>query len=68
VRYWSSNNPAGYGEKEVPRSKIANAIFSRLQTPANLARISDSPATDSYLASLLRTNSSYAEATRKCGM
>lgn len=68
VRYWSSNVPAGYGEKEVPRSKIAYAIFSRLQTPANLARINNAPETDKYLASLLRKKSSFAEATRKCGL
>ena len=68
VRYWSSNVPSGYGEKEVPRTKIACAIFSRLQTPANLARINGAPATDTYLASLLRKKSSLAEATKKCGM
>ena len=68
VRFWSSNIPGGYGEKEVPRSKIANAIFSRLQTPANLSRIHDVPATDSYLASLLRKKSNFVEATRKCGI
>jgi hypothetical protein len=68
VRYWSSNVPAGYGEKEVPRSKIAYVIFSRLEQPANLARINSRPGTDSYLASLLRKKSSFAEATRNCGM
>ena len=68
VRFWSSNIPGGYGEKEVRRSKIANAIFSRLQTPANLSRIHDVPATDSYLASLLRKKSNFAEATKKCGI
>ncbi len=68
VRFWSSNIPGGYGEKEVPRSKIANAIFSRLQTPANLSRIHDVPATDSYLASLLRKKSNFVEATKKCGI
>ena len=68
VRFWSSNIPGGYGEKEVRRSKIANAIFSRLQTPANLPRIHDVPATDSYLASLLRKKSDFAEATKKCGI
>src|SRR6516165_9407423 len=67
VRYWSSNIPAGYGEKSVPRSKIAYAIFSRLQTPANLARINSAPYVDTYLASLLRTRSSLAEASMKCG-
>jgi hypothetical protein len=68
VRFWSSNIPAGYGEKSVPRSKIAYAIFSRLESPANLTRISSAPAVDEYLASLLRKRSSFAEATRKCGI
>src|SRR3982750_4280855 len=54
VRYWSSNVPAGYGVKTVPRAKIACAIFSRLQTPGNLARINSAPAVDAYLGSLLR--------------
>jgi hypothetical protein len=68
VRYWSSNVPSGYGEKSVPRSKIAYAIFSRLETPANLARIGNAPLVDPYLASLLRKRSSFAEATRMCGI
>jgi hypothetical protein len=68
VRYWSSNIPSGYGEKSVPRSKIAYAIFSRLQTPVNLARIISAPSVDTYLASLLRTRSSIPEAGTKCGL
>jgi hypothetical protein len=68
VRFWSSNIPHGYGEKEVPRSKIANVIFSRLETPANLTRIHDVPVVDGYLSSLLRKKSNFAEATKKCGI
>jgi len=68
VRYWSSNIGMGYGEKEVPRSKIANAIFSRLEMPANLVRINNAPATDNYLGSLLRKKSNFAEARQKCGI
>jgi hypothetical protein len=68
VRYWSSNVPSGYGEKSVPRSKIAYTIFSRLETPANLARISSAPFVDTYLASLLRSRSSISEAGTKCGL
>ena len=68
VRYWSSNIPSGYGEKSVPRSKIAYAIFSRLEIPANLARINNAPSVDTYLASLLRARSSIAEADSKCGL
>ena len=68
VRFWSSNIGMGYGEKEVPRKKIANAIFSRLETPANLTRIRDVPTIDDYLASLLRKKSNFAEARQKCGI
>ena len=68
VRFWSSNLPNGYGERSVPRSKIAHAIFSRLYTPANLERIESSPVVDTYLASLLSIRSSYSEACRKCGI
>jgi len=67
VRFWSSNLPGGYGEKSVSRTKIAHAIFSRLYAPQNLERIQASPATDRYLASLLRVRSSYAEAREECG-
>ncbi len=68
VRFWSSNIPLGYGIKTVPRTRIANAIFSRLEFPANLARISDVPETDSYLASLLSRRSNFAEVKAKCGL
>ena len=68
VRFWSSNLPGGYGEKEVPRAKVAAAIFSRLMNPENLSRIHGVPATDAYLASLLRKKSSLAEARKKCGI
>jgi len=68
VRFWSSNIPAGYGAKSVPRSKIAQAIFSRLENPANLARIKSVAERDPYLASLISVRSSFAEAKAKCGM
>jgi len=68
VKFWSSNIPAGYGEKSVPRSKIVHAIFSRLDSPANLSRVFQTPSVDKYLSSLLSTRSSYDEARTKCGM
>lgn len=66
VRFWSSNIPTGYGEKSVPRSKIVHAIFSRFEAPENLSRAL--APIDNYLASLLSTRSTYAEAKTKCGM
>ncbi len=68
VRFWSSNIPAGYGEKSVPRSKIAQVIFSRLETPENLVRVKTAPEVDPYLAGLVSNRSSFAEACRKCGL
>jgi len=67
VRFWSSNVPAGYGEKSVPRSKIIRAIFSRLESPANLARVEQMPGLDSYLYGLQTKRSSFAEVQQKCG-
>ena len=68
VRFWSSNIPDGYGEKSVPRSRIARAIFSRLEAPQNLARIKIAPEMDPYLAGLLTRHSTFAEALGKCGL
>lgn len=68
VRFWSSNQGTGYGEKAVPRAKIAHAIFSRLERPENLARAPELPAVDAYLASLLSRESSAAEARQRCGI
>jgi len=67
VKFWSSNIPAGYGEKSVPRSKIAFAIFSRLENPANLANAGRIPEQDKYLSRLTEVRSSVAEAKNQCG-
>ena len=67
VKFWSSNIPNGFGEKSVPRSRIVHAIFSRLDSPENLANVLKPPV-DKYLASLLSVRSSYPEAKAHCGM
>jgi len=67
VRFWSSNIPLGYGEKSVPRSKIALAVFSRLEAPENLVRIKLVPHYDAYLVGLQSKRSSFTEVRAKCG-
>jgi hypothetical protein len=67
VRFWSSNKPGGYGEKIVPKAKIARALFSRLEHPERFALAASLPRTDTYLASLLERDSSFAEACRLSG-
>ncbi len=68
VRFWSSNQPDGYGTKSVPRSKIAYALFSRLEHPETAAKASSLPRADAYLAGLLKVRSSPAEVRAKSGI
>jgi len=68
IRFWSSNKPGGYGEKSVPRSKIARMLFSRLEFPEALSRLESLPRSDPYLARLLRTESSFREACKMSGV
>lgn len=68
VRFWSSNMPGGYGEKAVPRSKIAYAIFSRLEHPEALERLAALPPVCPYLARLRTARSSVAEVRAMVGM
>ena len=68
VRFWSSNASGGYGIKSVPRTRIAYAIFSRLEHPEALNRLSELPETCTYLARLGATRSSRAEAKSMTGI
>jgi hypothetical protein len=69
VRFWSSNQPRGFGEKTVPKTRIAYVIFSRLISPENLAaKLAMLPTRNSYLAGLLIRDSSLAEANRYSGV
>jgi hypothetical protein len=67
VRFWSSNQPGGYGEKAVPRSKIAWAIFSRLERPARVTRLAGLPRMDTFLASMLKRSATREEVASVCG-
>jgi hypothetical protein len=68
VSFWSSNKQTlGFGQKSVPRSRIAYAIFSRLEYPRNIERVLAIPARNSYLAGLTVKSSSLAEAAEMSG-
>ena len=67
VRFWSSNIPNGYGEKSVPRTRIAKAIFSRLEYPAKIEQALTLPPRNRFLSSLLSADSSFSEALAQSG-
>ena len=66
LRFWSSNIPAGYGEKSVPVTRIHRMLFSRLENPEAVNR--SLPHSDGYLSSLEHRSSSIAEMERQCGI
>jgi hypothetical protein len=68
IQFWSSNKPGGYGVKEVPRSSILHAIFSRLETPSNIEGSVTLKKKNAYLASLITKESSIGEALEQSGV
>jgi hypothetical protein len=65
VRFWSSNIPSGFGEKTVPKAKIAAVIFSRLQNVRNIEGAYALPRKNAYLGGLVSKDSSLADALRE---
>jgi hypothetical protein len=69
VHFWSSNIPYGFGEKTVPKTKIASVIFSRLQNAQNIQRaLNTLSPRNVYLGSLISKDSSLAEALQESGV
>jgi len=74
VCFWSSHGyedgrSSGFGEKCVPRADIQEMIFSRLTRPENINRVLDADYQheNTYLSSLLDTESTIEEARRETG-
>ncbi len=66
VRYWSSNQPNGYGEKTIPRSKCRRILFTRVTIPQKVTRVTSLPAHDPWLARMLREDFSWPEVRQRC--
>lgn len=64
VRFWSSNRPGGYGTKTVPRKDCRRVLFTRVTRPEKFA--TRLPATDPWLARMLRDDFNWAEVVEKC--
>lgn len=59
LRYWSSNQPGGYGVACVPLSKVRRMLFSRLSNPRAVDRLAGL-GVDAYLKSMLSVDGSPA--------
>ncbi|MEP6671356.1 MAG: hypothetical protein ABJF10_19495 [Chthoniobacter sp.] len=67
VRYWSSNQPNGFGIAEIPMQRIRRVLFSRLEHPEQIRNVLTIPARDTYLAAMLKRPSSGEEMARMVG-
>ena len=68
VRYWSSNQPNGYGEAEVPLKRVHRTLFSRFEHPESINRLGALPPRDAYLAAMLRRPSTEREMLQTVGL
>ncbi len=68
VRYWSCNQPNGYGIATVPRTRIRRALFSRLEHPEAINQVSALRPVDEYLAGLLKRSSTPGELVQMTGL
>lgn len=66
LRFWSANEPNGYGRKSVPRSKIKHHLFSRLTQPSRLGRVTKLKPSDPFLTDMLRKDFSWAQVVKAC--
>ena len=68
VKFWSSNHPGGYGQKEVPMTKIHWAIFSRLLNPERIRMLPGPASLDPVLQAMLVRSFSQNEVRRMTAM
>ena len=66
VRFWSSNQPGGYGTKSVPRSDCRRVLFTRITRPERFASAGSLPPVDPWLERMLREDFSWDEVAAKC--
>jgi hypothetical protein len=66
VKFWSSNQPSGYGSKTVSRSRIKHALFSRLTRHDRLAKASGLSKKNQFLADMLRKDFTWTQVVKAC--
>ncbi len=66
VRFWSSNQPGGYGTKSLPRSDCKRVLFTRISHPERFAAAKDLPPVDPWLARMLREDFLWNQVVAKC--
>lgn len=65
VRFWASNQPSGYGIESVPLLKCKRVLFTRITRPEKFALAEKLPASDPWLARMLREDFTWDDVSRR---
>lgn len=68
VRFWSSNKPAGYGVKSVPKEAVKWAIFTRITNLRKIKAVDSLAYEDHFLSSMLTHSYSRSQVRSRCGI
>ncbi len=68
VKYWSSNQGVGYGEKTADVRRIARMLFSRVTAPEGVVSVARLAPKNGYLQELLKRASTEREAADQIGL
>jgi hypothetical protein len=66
VTFWSSNQPNGYGKKTILRAKCHRVLFTRITKPNLIAKATQLPSIDPWLADMLHKDFTWEEVVRHC--
>lgn len=68
VKFWSSNQPDGMGEKTIEKSRAVRVVFSRVTRLDRLVGVKTLPLKDQYLAEMLTRRSTASEMASMAGI
>lgn len=66
IRYWSSNQPGGYGVKTASIGECRRVLFTRITEPGRFANADRLPAVDRWLVRMLTDDFTWEEVAAKC--
>ncbi|MCP5547851.1 MAG: hypothetical protein H7A50_10810 [Akkermansiaceae bacterium] len=66
VRYWSSNQPGGYGVKTARIDECRRVLFTRITRPDRFAAAGRLPERDAWLEAMLRKDFTWSDVVARC--
>jgi hypothetical protein len=66
VKFWSSNQPRGYGVKSVPKKAVKWAIFTRITQIENIKKVDNLAGDDPFLKKMLTRSYSRSSVRSRC--